>query len=83
MGAGCSVYDALLLQLSRAADKLVQLEYQRFDTSYREAAALLDLEIQAASETVQNFAEALRIHVAICAFHPKLKTARSGREPPG
>jgi len=76
MGDGCRVYDTLLLQLSRAADQLVRLENQRRDTSDSEAVAILEREIKAASETVQNFAEALRIHVAICAFHPKLDIAR-------
>ena len=82
MGDGCRVYDALLSQLSRAADQLVRLETQRRDTSESEAAALLDREIQAASEAVQSLAEALRIHVAICVHHPKLDIARPWGEPP-
>jgi hypothetical protein len=75
------VYNALLSQLSRAADQLLRLESQMRDTSDSEAVALLDREIQAASETVQNFGEALRIHVAICDLHPMLDIARPWGKP--
>jgi hypothetical protein len=54
-----------LSQLSMAADQLEQLKSRRRNIGDSEGGALMDREILSATESVQRFTEAVRVHMAI------------------